>query len=56
MNSIIRFKDAQGTEHISHPPVQPKQSQARKQPSAIGAPTTSSYKAAGARFPTTLRD
>jgi len=36
-------------EYISNPPVQQKQSQVRKQPSAIGAPTTSSYKAAGAR-------
>ena len=38
-------------EYISNPPVQQKQSQVRKQPSAIGAPTTSSYKAAGARSP-----
>ena len=37
------------TEHIANPPIQQNQSQARKQPSAIGAPTTSSHKAAGAR-------
>lgn len=43
------FKDVPAMEHISNPPVQQKQSQARKQPGAIGAPTTSSYKAAGAR-------
>lgn len=36
-------------EYISNPPVKKKQSQARKQPHAIGAPTTSSYKAAGNR-------
>ena len=35
------------TEHIANPPIQQNQSQARKQPSAIGAPTTSSHKAAG---------
>jgi hypothetical protein len=34
-------------ELISNPPIQQKQNQARKQPSAIGAPTTSSHKAAG---------
>ena len=43
------FKDVQAMEHVCNPPVHQKQSQARKQPSAIGAPTTSSYKAAGAR-------
>jgi hypothetical protein len=48
-NTETKHKDTQVVEHISNPPVQQKQSQARKQPSAIGAPTTSSYKAAGAR-------
>lgn len=43
------IKDVPAMEHIANPPVQQKQSQIRKQPSAIGAPTTSSYKAAGAR-------
>jgi hypothetical protein len=45
----IEMKDVPAMEHIANPPVQQKQSQVRKQPSAIGAPTTSSYKAAGAR-------
>jgi len=36
-------------EYIANPPIKKKQSQARKQPQAIGAPTTSSYKAAGNR-------
>ncbi len=36
-------------EFISNPPVKKKQSQSRKQPHAIGAPTTSSYKAASNR-------
>lgn len=36
-------------EYISNPPLKKKQSQARKQPMAIGAPTTTSYKAAGNR-------
>lgn len=36
-------------EYISNPPIKQKQSQARKQPNAIGAPTTSSHKAAGNR-------
>ncbi len=35
------------TQHIANPPIQQNQTQARKQPSAIGAPTTSSHKAAG---------
>jgi len=43
------IKTVQAKEHVSNPPVQQKQTQVRKQPSAIGAPTTSSYKAAGAR-------
>jgi hypothetical protein len=38
-----------GTEFIANPPVKKKQSQSRKQPHAIGAPTTSSHKAASAR-------
>jgi hypothetical protein len=38
-----------GKEFISNPPVKKKQSQSRKQPHAIGAPTTSSYKAASNR-------
>ena len=45
----IEMKDVPAMEHIANPPVQQKQSQVRKQPSAIGAPTTSSYKAAGVR-------
>jgi hypothetical protein len=36
-------------EYIANPPIKKKQSQARKQPQAIGAPTTVSYKAAGNR-------
>ena len=35
--------------YIANPLVKKKQTQARKQPHAIGAPTTSSYKAAGQR-------
>lgn len=35
--------------YIANPLVKKKQTQARKQPHAIGAPTTSSYKAAGNR-------
>jgi hypothetical protein len=38
-----------GTEFNANPPVKKKQSQSRKQPHAIGAPTTSSHKAASAR-------
>lgn len=42
-------KPVPSKEYISNPPIKQKQSQARKQPNAIGAPTTSSHKAAGNR-------